>query len=157
MVRPVDVILGFDPGGKTGRKFGWCICQSEPGHLRVCKAGRATNAEDALKQVSSKLPPGARVIASGIDAPMFWTNTGEREVDRIIRVAGQYKECPNPKHRPPAKIMSCPYPLNVQEINSLRGACVAQGVLLGRAPSWMETIRCPNYGNPSQGVALFAR
>ena len=132
MVRPVDVILGFDPGGKTGSKFGWCICQSDPGHLQVCKTGRATNAEDALKQVSSELPPSARVIASGIDAPMFWTNTGERKVDSIIRDAGRDKECPDPEHRPPAKIKWCPYPLNVQEINSLWGACLAQGVLLGR-------------------------
>ena len=132
MVGTVDVILGFEPGGKTGSKFGWCICQSDTGQLRVCKTGRATNAEDALKQVSSGLPPSARVIASGIDAPMFWTNTGERKVDSIIRDAGEGKKCPNPEHRPPAKIKRCPYPLNVQEINSLWGACLAQGVLLGK-------------------------
>ena len=136
MLKPIDVVLGFDPGGRgrgrTVRKFGWCICQSEPEHLWVYRTGRATNAEDALKQVSYKLPPGARVIASGIDAPMFWTNTGERMVDNIIRAAGQGNGCPNPEHHPPAKIKWCPYPLNVQQINSLWGACLAQGVLLGR-------------------------
>ena len=132
MVKPIDVVLGFDPGGRTGRKFGWCICQGELGHLRVYRAGRATNAEDALTEVSNALPPGARVLASGIDAPMFWTNTGERMVDDIIREAGKGNVCPIEEHRPPAKVRWCPYPLNVQEINSLWGACLAQGVLLGR-------------------------
>ena len=152
MVGPMDVILGFDPGGKTRSKFGWCICQSGNEQLRVWKTGRATNAKDALEKVSAALPPSARVIASGIDAPMFWTNTGERRVDRIIRDAGIGKECPNLGHRPPEECRKrakhppsekcpnparhrppagCPYPLNVQEINSLWGACLAQGVLLG--------------------------
>lgn len=152
MVGPMDVILGFDPGGKTGSKFGWCICQSDTGQLRVWKTGRSTNAKDALEKVSAELPPSARVIASGIDAPMFWTNTGERRVDSIIRDAGRGNECPNPGHQPPAECRNpaghrppevcpnpaghrrpagCPYPVNVQEINSLWGACLAQGVLLG--------------------------
>ena len=132
MDKPIDVVLGFDPGGRTGRKFGWCICQSELGHLRIYQTGRATNAENALTEVSNALPPSARVLASGIDAPMFWTNTGERMVDDIIREAGRGIVCPIGAHQPPARISWCPYPLNVLEINSLWGACLAQGVLLGR-------------------------
>ena len=143
MVEPIDVILGFDPGGRTGDKFGWCICLSDLGQLRVYRTGRARNAEHALERVSSELLASellrsARIVASGIDAPMFWTNTGERRVDAIIRNAGVIRDtgerrvCPHPEHQPPANVKWCPYPLNVQEINSLWGACLAQGLLLGR-------------------------
>lgn len=147
MVGAIDVILGFDPGGKTGRKFGWCICRIGRGQLRVYKADRATNTEDALKQVSSELPRNARVIASGIDAPMFWTDIGERKVDSIIRDAGKDaegkdKKCPNSEHHS-TSVKWCPFPLNVQEINSLWGACLAQGLLLGRL-----LHGCPRFDAP---------
>ena len=150
MDKPVDVIVGFDPGGqgKDGKgKFGWSICRMDSAQLTVLHADRAVNAKDALEQVSSMLPANARVQAAGIDAPLFWTNTGKRKVDTTIRAAGKSKKCPHPEHRTLTKEdrqkQGCPYPLRVQEINSLRGACVAQGVLLTR-----HLRRCQRFDVP---------
>lgn len=67
---------------------------------------------------------------------MFWTRTSEREVDSLIRDAGKDaegkdKRCPNSEHHS-TNVKWCPFPLNVQEINSSWGACLAQGLLLGK-------------------------
>ena len=62
MVGAIDVSLGFDPGGKTGKKFFWCICLSDSGQLRVSETGNPTNVEGALKHASYRIPLEARLI-----------------------------------------------------------------------------------------------
>lgn len=123
MPQPTGFILGFDPGG-IGR-FGWSVCRATNGTLQpLPKTGLANDAWDALNQVKSALgsagTQGAtQVLAAGIDAPMFWTKSGNRTVDDIVRQALKDHRFPTPGG-------------TVQQINSLRGACLVQGILLGK-------------------------
>ncbi len=117
MSERVAVVLGFDPGG--AEKFGWSICPIDGGELGILKTGVASDALEVIRAVSSVLPPNTRVLAAGIDAPMFWSTTGTREVDPIIRDEIQRRGCGTASS-------------TVQHPNSLRGACLVQGVLLGR-------------------------
>ena len=117
------LILGFDPGG-AGR-FGWSVCGVENDELQVPLATcLADDAEDALDQVkktikSSGLSGRAHVLGAGIDAPLFWGRRGKRKVDDVLR-----KALRDGMFRTPSG--------TVQQINSLRGACLVQGVLLAR-------------------------
>lgn len=99
-----EYLLSFDPGGKG--KFAWAIINSslDPSSLIT---GTADNCEQAfthsLKSFSGNL------ICIAIDSPMAWSYSGVREVDNRIN-----------------KI----YANSAQHINSLRGACLAQGIML---------------------------
>ena len=138
MPERMDFILGFDPGGKgnsgkgnSGKgKFGWSVCRIDGDKLRrPAKTGLATNARNAIDQVersikelSDGLQEEPRVLAAGIDAPMFWSITGgNRRVDEIVKKALKDKGCPGKKIGG-----------TVQNVNSLRGACLVQGILLGK-------------------------
>ncbi len=125
MPESTGLILGFDPGGKD--IFGWSVCGAGADRLHgPLKTGLADDACDALEQVKEAIkssgPSGnPPVLAAGIDAPMFWSGTGRRMVDRILRqVLRDNGFLPAGLGR------------TVQEVNSLRGACLVQGVLLGR-------------------------
>ena len=110
----VDGVLGFDPGGRGN--FGWSICTVGGGQLCILQTGVASHAKEVIERLSAALPGNARVLAAGIDAPMFWSGTGNRKVDRIIRDELKRRGLP-------ARA--------VQEVNALWGAVLAQGVLLG--------------------------
>ena len=115
----MDIVWGFDPGGN--RRFGWSVCTADGGQMRCSKTGVASHSQEAIEQVLSSLPPGATVLAAGIDAPLFWDRKkGNREVDGIVRGAVADKGCPYSSG-------------TVQQVNSLRGACLVQGVLLADA------------------------
>ncbi len=120
MANSTGIFLGFDPGGAGN--FGWSICWNDPDNLVVVKTGLVDNALEALEAVKRTLPeeklPEELVFAAGIDAPMFWTDTGFREIDVTIRDAVKRAGCPEPEG-------------TVQAINSLKSACSVQGVLLG--------------------------
>ena len=122
---PNGVLLGFDPGGRG--RFGWSICTTSAGDLQPSPTtGLADDAWDAFSQVKealecSGLDPCSSVLAAGIDAPMFWSRRGNRTVDEILR--RRLKE----SGYPPSKLGG-----TVQQVNSLRGACIVQGTLLGR-------------------------
>lgn len=127
MPERMDFILGFDPGGKDN--FGWSVCGIDGDKLRrPAKTGLANDAQDAIDQVersikepSDGLPEEPKVLAAGIDAPMFWSITGgNRRVDEIVRKALKDKGFPGSIGG------------TVQDVNSLRGACLVQGVLLGK-------------------------
>lgn len=108
-----DVVLGFDPGGS--KAFGWAVCRSDGQRLHVQRTGVVSEAEEALVAVSKILP---HVVAAGIDAPLFWARSGGRRADAIVRKA----------------VQACGHAGasgTVQQVNSLRGACLVQGVLLG--------------------------
>ena len=116
-------ILGFDPGGVGN--FGWSVCSAASDHLQQpFKTGLADDAWDALGQVkkvvgSFDVLGKPQVLAAGIDAPLFWGRTGKRKVDDVLRQALRRSKFPTPGG-------------TVQQVNSLRGACLVQGVLLAR-------------------------
>lgn len=112
-----ECILGFDPGGiGTKRKgnFGWCIVEnSHDFPLQIISNGRATNASNAFKEIHNSLH-GCKVVGAGIDAPLYWTADGERKSDEAIR-----NLIPTEKKKS-----------TVQSVNSLQGACLAQGMMI---------------------------
>ena len=121
MNEPVEIFLGFDPGGATKTAFGWCVCKQDvAGKFVKVKTGLSTHAEAAVSDVNrvlENLKSNACVRAIGIDAPLFWNKTGEdRMVDKIIR-----RELLN-LNRPHSTVIP---------VNTLKGACLVQGVLVG--------------------------
>ena len=118
-----EIYLGFDPGGKKHveksvlRGFGWAICSLTGDVLHVLKTGLVDNAKEAITETLKNIPSDERVLGAGIDAPLFWTESGERKVDERIRCAIKERGAPSPGG-------------TVQSINSLRGACLVQGVLV---------------------------
>ena len=125
-----DVFLGFDPGGwgKGDGNFGWSICTEEDGQLVRFDSGTVRDAVDAVERVCGRLPDNRRVLAAGIDAPMFWNARGRREIDEVIR-----QELTKIGYREVHKI--------VLHLNSLFGACLAQGILL--ASQIHHRFKCP--------------
>ena len=57
------------------------------------------------------------VVGAGIDAPLFWSERGNRHVDELVRNAIKKLGAPSTGG-------------TVQQINSLRGACLIQGILV---------------------------
>ena len=115
-----EFVLGFDPGGLGA--FGWSICQQVHGQLQgPLQTGLADNAWQAKNQLQAHLPDHARVLAAGIDAPLYWDKRGNmrgfRGVDYILQgvlEANNYA----------ARYVASP--------NGLRGAVLMQGALLAR-------------------------
>jgi len=105
--------IGFDPGGK--KAFGWAVVETTPRGLRLVAGGEVTGALTALataSEASVELP-----AAIGIDAPLFWVFDGDRNADLQVRalVCGAGGQSGTVSH-----------------VNSLRGACLVQGVLVAR-------------------------
>ena len=117
MGEPVNIFLGFDPGGEG--RFGWSICQQEANQLgRLC-SGNASDAKEAISIVLNRLLPAYRVVAAGIDAPLFWSNTGrDRVVDRAIR------------RRLPAAVQGQQQAVNKSSVISIRGRSMWSGLLI---------------------------
>lgn len=116
-------ILGFDPGGKKG--FGWSVCTYDGCELRRHECGVANNAAEVMPALARTLPPSANVVAAGIDAPMLWSCTGNRHVDVIIRQERRGRDLPIGKGFPTKGGA-------VSAVNSLWGAVLVQGLLLGK-------------------------
>jgi hypothetical protein len=113
----MDVTLGFDPGGAG--HFGWAVLEYQSNDtpcLRAC--GSALHADDAVRAASAELRIDDCVVAAGIDSPMYWTATGDRAAERIVRDAMSARGARNVGG-------------TVQHPNSLRGACVVQGPTTG--------------------------
>ena len=109
------VILGFDPGGKN--QFGWCVAQgTNSGHLHLCASHVASHADEAVRAALRRAAEFGRVEAAGIDSPLFWVADGDRKADKSVRSAMK---------RLGAKNVGG----TVQQVNSLRGACLSQGVM----------------------------
>ena len=82
---------------------------------------QSTREKEQAKHWRMRPPGSPRILAAGIDAPMFWSSRGDRAVDEIIRktlVANGF---------PSGKAGGA-----VQAVNALRGAYSAPGVLLGK-------------------------
>jgi hypothetical protein len=109
------LVLGFDPGGL--KRFGWCV--AEPtlhGKLKLLDCGVADHATRAVEAALKATDDPARIVAAGIDSPLFWVPNDSRQADKTIRekLKGLGAESPGG---------------TVQEVNSLRGACLAQGIM----------------------------
>jgi hypothetical protein len=103
--------IGYDPGGAGA--FGWCVVHGASLPLQVLARGLADNAQEAVTQSLAAIK-GGEVLAAGIDAPLFWRPDGDRVVDRVVRenlkgLGGQVG--------------------TVNHVNSLRGACLVQGMV----------------------------
>jgi predicted nuclease with RNAse H fold len=107
--------LGFEPGGVG--TFGWAVAaRSADEQPRVTSSGCALNAQAAVAATLRALPAGIQPAAVGIDAPLFWTATGIRHVDTVVRREMHARGALSPGG-------------TVQQLNSLRGACLVQGVV----------------------------
>ena len=112
-----DVILGFDPGGRG--HFGWSICSDVGEGLQLHQTGLADDAWNVITQVRTNLmrldvPNPLIVRAAGIDAPLFWSKRGARELDTEIRRALKGTK---------ARVLA---------VNSLYGGVQVQGILVGK-------------------------
>lgn len=111
------VLLGFDPGGEDG--YGWCIADYAPDlPLQIRATGVVDNACDALDKTLAHVCAGEQIMAAGIDAPLFWVPSGDRHADELLRKDLRELGAPSPGG-------------TVQAVNSLRGACLVQGVMTG--------------------------
>ena len=132
MTDSVEVVLGFDPGGND--KFGWSICtEDDRGILQPpLKTGLADNAPDAISKVKRALkspdfPANPKVLAAGIEAPLFWNRWGCRGIDNLLDCAMRHTG-----FRRQRKDGSGLGGRIVQTVNQLQGACVIQGPLLAK-------------------------
>ena len=89
------------------------------------KTGVTSTAPDAVHEAGQSTPSAPAGI--GIDAPLFWMQQGDRRADshirkRVVTAGGQ--------------------PGTVSSVNSLRGACLVQGILTVRlvAASWPSAM-----------------
>ncbi len=118
------ILLGFDPGGI--KKFGWATLHvDEVGKIVSLTTGVASNAPEAVHNAvhdTTSEPAGV-----GIDAPLFWVQVGDRRVDSYLR--DRVREAGG-------------HTGTVNSVNSLRGACLVQGILTARiiTASWPSTI-----------------
>jgi hypothetical protein len=111
----MSVLLGFDPGGRNA--FGWCVVEDAPAlPLAIRTTGVANSAEQAVAEALAGVAPHETVAAAGIDAPLFWVPHGGRLVDQAVRDATRRAGGSG---------------RTVQSVNSLRGACLVQGILAG--------------------------
>jgi len=108
----MSVLIGLDPGGADA--FGWCVATDTGAlPLRVRKFGVADDAAGALASAVAELQD-ENPVAVGIDAPLFWTTDGDRAVDAYVR----------------SRICALGASGGtVGHVNSLRGACLVQGML----------------------------
>jgi hypothetical protein len=110
-------LVGYDPGGKG--QFGWCVVEATDSlPLAVRASDVADSARDADRAVRRALD-GEEPAAIGIDSPLFWVESGDRRADATVRVA---IEGLGAKHAHGT----------VQQVNSLRGACLVQGLLVAK-------------------------
>jgi len=109
------MLLGFDPGGIG--QFGWAVCEyKDTLPLPIVQTGISDHADGAVVAAFQAAGAPGTVCAAGIDAPLFWVASGTRRADEVLRSALRRKGAPSPSG-------------TVQEINSLRGACLVQGIL----------------------------
>jgi len=110
------VFVGFDPGG--ARAFGWAILRTAESGTQLLATGTCSCARQALDAVRAAAVQQPRALA--VDAPLFWSESGDRKADQYVRrmvcSAGGSSG-------------------TVSHVNSLRGACLVQGVLITRMAS----------------------
>ncbi|MDE2802503.1 MAG: hypothetical protein OXK21_06460 [Chloroflexota bacterium] len=76
-------VLGFDPGGPDG--FGWSICEVFDDIVLPARGGAASHVAEVMDKVVNYIHREADILGIGIAAPLFWSPTGTRRVDAIVR------------------------------------------------------------------------
>ena len=108
---PTLYAVGFDPGGH--KAFGWAVVRYLDGIVSLTSSGTCSNALDAVTATQRACP--TEPLAFAVDAPLFWIPSGDRNVDKIVRrmvcSAGGTSG-------------------TVSHVNSLRGACLVQGIIV---------------------------
>jgi predicted nuclease with RNAse H fold len=105
--------VGFDPGGI--KAFGWAVLEDGASGLDLVASGTCSSALNALNEAQEAC--GEVPAGFATDAPLFWVDAGDRKADAIVRtlvcsLKGQSG--------------------TVSHVNSLRGACLVQGVQVTR-------------------------
>lgn len=109
------VLIGLDPGGRGN--FGWCIvAESDKMPVEPIASGLADHSHMAIANAHAAMPKNVTLVAAGIDAPLFWSRIGSRCADLTTRDAFRLTGAPHASG-------------TVQDVNSLRGACLVQGML----------------------------
>lgn len=109
-------VVGFDPGGID--QFGWCLAE-ETDRMRIKYFGRSDHADGAVEAVFEHIEDSNQLMAAGIDSPLFWVGNGDRRADQTVRARMLALGARNVWG-------------TVQSVNSLRGACLIQGILTAR-------------------------
>ena len=111
----MEFLIGLDPGGKGN--FGWCVVADKPKLPDTAVAsGLADNADGAVAAALAAIPVDGHIRCAGIHAPLFWPLSGPRNADLAVRAAIRTAGCRHASG-------------TVQDVNSLRGACLVQGML----------------------------
>jgi len=143
--------VGFDPGGAGA--FGWAIVAGTKLPLVLVARGVANHAQEAARAVLGAVGQKP-VMAVGIDAPLFWQPKGDRTSDQLVRNA---------------IIQLGARGGTVNSVNSMRGACLVQGLMVAmllrmkqsqlpiteahpKALLWL--LRCAHSGHPPSTIAL---
>ncbi|MFN0150835.1 MAG: hypothetical protein ACKVU1_09045 [bacterium] len=86
----------------------------------VLESGICDSGGEAVAAALNAVPKGTPVACAAIDGPLVWSRSGSRRCDQALRRAIAVRGAPSPGG-------------TVQEVNSLRGACLAQAVLAASA------------------------
>ena len=107
------LVVGLDPGGAAA--FGWAILSGSFDAPQFVVGGVCTGARAAVEAAAKHLHVDP--LAVGIDAPLFWSASGDRRADSIVRKlvckAGGRGG-------------------TVSHVNSLQGACLVEGAIAAR-------------------------
>ncbi len=103
-------VLGLDPGGKNA--FGWVVLEGTFETARFIAGGVCTGARAAIAAAASNLEDDPAAV--GIDAPLFWTISGDRAADAFVRS----QVCREGGRGG-----------TVSHVNSLQGACLVEGAI----------------------------
>ncbi len=108
-------VFGFAPGDRDA--FGWSICEITDGLILPQRGGMGSHAAEVMDKVVNYLHGQADLLAIGFGTPLFWSPTGTRRVDAIVREALTAGGHPTPSE-------------TVQHLGSVHGASLVQGLLL---------------------------
>ena len=104
------LVVGFDPGGAAA--FGWAVISGSFDEPQLVAGGVCSGARTAVESAAKHLC--ADPLAVGIDAPLFWSPSGDRQADSMVR-----KLVCKSGGRGGA----------VSHVNSLQGACLVEGAI----------------------------
>jgi len=112
----MEYLAGFDPGGKSG--FGWALVEdNDTLPLKIVSAGVANHCDEAWESIANELNNN-QLVGASIDSPLYWGAT-TRVVDLTLRDEIAHLGAAVPHG-------------TVQSPNSLRGACLVQGILIAK-------------------------
>jgi hypothetical protein len=103
--------IGFDPGGSGA--FGWCVVLGNGLPLNIITRGIANDAQQAVNDSLQAIGAGT-LCGAAFDSPLFWRSAGDRIVDDHLRQRVLHLGA---------------HGGTVNHVNSLRGACLIQGML----------------------------